>query len=208
MKIKSLWCCAVLVSTVFLLPLSGSGQEYKNDLALKTGIYAINGDLENFDLGLNGEVAYGRSVNSNLKMEFGLGYFRCERFFSRIKPGLGLVTEDSELSVVPITVTAKVVLPSGKWDVFGGAGFGLYLVDYKSSVRGSSLGSFTFKDEDTAFGAHFVAGANYNVSERWYVGFEGKYIFTTDVRFEQTVSGTLVIAEGDMDGMLATFVVG
>lgn len=135
-------------------------------------------------------------------------FFECERFFSRTKPGLGLVTEDVKLSVVPITVTAKVVFPSDGVEVFGGVGFGFYMADFKSSVRGSSLGSFTFKDDDTAFGAHFVAGANFNVSKQWYVGFEGKYIFTTDVRFEQTVSGTPIIAEGDMDGMLATFVVG
>ena len=105
-------------------------------------------------------------------------------------------------------MTAKVVLPSNGVEIFGGVGFGLYMADFKSSMRGSSLGSFTLKDDDTAFGAHFVAGANFNVSKRWYVGFEGKSIFTTDVRFEQTVSGTPVVAEGDMDGMLAAFLVG
>lgn len=208
MKIKSLWCGVVFVSSIFLVPFSGFGQEYKSDLALKAGIYAINGDLDDFDPGFSGELAYGRYVAPNLKMEFGVGYFECDDSFNRFKTGLGWVSEKNELSVIPITATAKISLPGETWEAFGGVGFGVYLADFKSGVRQSNLGSFTLDDSDTAFGAHFVAGANFNVSKRWYVGFEGKYIFTTDVRFEQTVSGTPVFAEGDLDGMLATVVVG
>jgi outer membrane protein W len=208
MKIRSLWCGAVLVSIIFLGPFSSFGQEYVNDLALKAGIYAPNGNLDDFDVGFSGELAYGRYVAPNLKMELGLGYFECDGSFDRLKTGLGQVSEENELSVIPITVTAKVVLPSNTWEAFGGVGFGFYLADFKSQVNRSSLGSFTLDDSDTAFGAHFVAGANYNFSKRWYIGFEGKYVFTTKVRFEGTASGSPVAAKGDLDGMLATVLVG
>ena len=141
-------------------------------------------------------------------MEFGLGYFECDGSFNRFKTGLGLVSEENDLSVIPITVTARFVLPSETWEAFGGVGFGFYLTDFKSAVSRSNLGSFTLSGDDTAFGAHFVAGVNYNFSKRWYIGFEGKYIFTTNVKFEGTVSGTPVVAEGDLDGMLTTVFVG
>ena len=57
MKTRSLCCGAIFVSLTFLIPFSVFGQEYKNDLAVKAGIYATNGDLDDFDLGFSGEVA-------------------------------------------------------------------------------------------------------------------------------------------------------
>lgn len=208
MKVRSLWCGGVLVLIACLIPFSVFGQEYENDIAFKAGIYAPNGDLDDFDVGFSGELAYGRYVGPNLKLELGFGYFECDGSFNRFKTGLGLVSEKNDLSVIPITATAKIVFPGEPWEVFGGMGFGVYLADFKSRVRESALGGFTLDDSDTAFGAHFVAGASYNFSKKWHVGFEGKYIFTSDVKFEGTVSGSPVVAKGDLDGMLTTVFIG
>ena len=208
MKFRSLLCGVILVSFSLILPFQASAQGYANDLALKAGIYATNGSLDDFDIGFNGEFAYGRYVASNLKMELGLGYFECDGSFNRNKPGLGNISEDNDLSVIPFTVTAKIVFPSETWEAFGGVGFGVYMANYDSKVSGSALGNFTLDDDDTAVGVHFVAGALYNISKRWYLGFEGKYIFTTSLKFEGTVSGTPVVAEGDLDGLMATIFVG
>lgn len=208
MKLRTLVCGLILVSFALIVPFPASGQERMNDLAIKAGIYAPNGSLDDFDIGFSGELAYGRYVASNLKMELGLGYFECDGSFNRVKPGLGSVSEDNDLSVIPFTVTAKIVFPSQTWEAFGGVGFGVYMADYDSSVSRSALGSFTLDDDDTALGVHFVAGALYNFSKQWYVGFEGKYIFTTKVEFEGTASGVPVVAKGDLDGMLTTVFVG
>lgn len=208
MKSRALVCTLFLVSFTFIASFPASGQDRVNDLAIKAGIYATNGSLDDFDIGFSGELAYGRYVASNLKMELGIGYFQCDGSFNRVKPVLGNVSEDNDLSVIPLTGTFKIVFPSETWEAFGGVGFGVYMADYESDVSRSAVGSFTLDDEDTAFGVHFVAGALYNFSKQWYLGFEGKYIFTTKVEFEGTAAGIPVVAKGDLDGMLATIFVG
>lgn len=208
MNFRSLAGGVMLVWFAVFLPLPASGQDYKSDLAVKAGIYATNGSLDDFDIGFSGEVAYGRHITSYLKMEFGLGYFQGDGSFTRVKPALGSVSEDNDISVVPFTVTAKLVYPGETWEAFGGMGFGFYMANYESNVSRSALGSFKVDDDDTAFGVHFVAGASYNFSERWYLGFEGRYIFTSDLNFKGTAAGTPVFAEGDLDGILATVFVG
>ena len=208
MKFRSLVCGLIVFSFAVVVPVQAKGQDYKNDLAIKSGIYAPTGSLDNFDVGFSGEVAYGRYVAPYLKMEFGLGYFECDGTFNRVKPVLGSVSEDNDLSVVPVTATAKIVYGSETWAIFGGVGFGFYMANYKSTVSQSALGSFTLNDDDTAFGVQFVAGASYNFSKRWYLGFEGKYILTTDVEFQGTASGSPVVASGDLNGMLTMIFLG
>lgn len=157
------------VCLIFLSSSSALGQEKNAYVAVKAGVFGLTGDLDDaeFDPGFNGEVAY--------------------------EPGLGFISgeEDDEVTVIPVTVTAKEVLPADMFELYLGAGLDWYFTNYdaKASVGGVVLdipfsGTGSFDDDDSVFGARVVVGILMNIAENFFFGVEGKYIWTDDAKVE------------------------
>ena len=147
-------------------------------VAVKGGMYSpsSNFDLDNFNngntshfdgkTGVDSELAIGHYFLPFLAGEFGAGYFQTKGSPSA-QPG------ETMLRVVPVLATGKLILPLGVFEPYGEFGIGAYFT--KLEVSGNS-GNFGGSSEIT-YGLHAGAGFNVMVSDRVFLGLEGRYLW-------------------------------
>jgi hypothetical protein len=173
----------VLVLT-FLIPINVFA-EPPFYIALKPGVYSPqSSDLEGADTGFNGEIAFGYRFNPNIAAEIGTGYFTMGNF---------------DINVFPLTLTLKAILPYKRWEFFGLAGGGVYIVsayDYGES------------DTDAVLGGYLGGGLHYNITPRVFVGWEGKYLWTDKAKLRSEAYGVPLEGKFRMDGIITTAVIG
>lgn len=188
-----------------------------NYITLKPGIYSPQSNsLKQFGTGFNGEIAFGHRFNPNFAMEMGIGYFNTEATFrdsDRISGIRYPFRENDHFNVVPITLSAKLIRPAGKWEFFAMEGIGAYIVSEDTKVSGTInnwSGRASFKDTDAVFGFHLGLGFNYNITPKLFIGAEGKYLWMRQARLRDDTPGVPVAmnAKPRMDGILATAVMG
>lgn len=214
MKRFTLSAAIILIASVFLLPFSAMAQwrgTPENYVTFKAGVYTPTGDLEDddFDPGFNGEVVFGHYFGPYFALEGGIGYFQTEgsqpviAIVTVFDPLIGFydafVLDDLDLtvSVVPLTVTAKGVIPAKPAEFYIGAGAGIYFVKVDGDLR--FLGD-TDSDDDAVWGAHLLAGVNFDLNDLMFFGLEGKYIITDEA------DATLFSEKfgGDLNGFMVT----
>ena len=196
---------AVLVLT-FLIPINVFAKS-PFYIALKPGIYSPqSSDLD--VTGFNGEIAFGYRFNPYIAAEFGIGYFYTEG--EKTVVGATYVDrENFDIDVYPVTLTLKAILPYKKWEFFGLAGGGVYIVsgpydvdDYDYHCDSHHCYYDYDYDYDARLGGFLGAGIHYNITRRIFVGVEGKYVWTDKVNLED------LELKFNMDGIIATAVFG
>lgn len=200
---------------IILVPFNVLAQNEKFYLTAKPGIYSPQtNDLKDFDTGFNGEIALGRQFNKNFAAEMGLGYFNTkgkESFAGTIDTITYRVIADSKINIIPVTLTLKGIYPINKWDLFALGGIGAYFVsgDLKLNIAANGMSfSDTAEDKDTIFGAHFGLGLHYNITPKFFLGLESKYLWAGDAKLKDTLYGVPVEAKFNLNGILATAVIG
>ncbi len=133
-------------------------------------------DLNNFNggstthldtkTGFDGEIAVGHYFMPIFGIEVGIGYFE-SKGSPAAEPG------STKLKVVPVLVSAKLFLPLGPIEPYGEAGIGHYFTDLDVS---GNLGSFSGSSKGT-YGVHLGAGLNFNLTDSFFLGAEGRYIW-------------------------------
>lgn len=213
------WYISILVAivaVVYAMPSCIIAAD-NNYITLKPGIYSPQSNsLKQFGTGFNGEIAFGHRYNPNFAVEMGIGYFNTEatlRSSDRISGIRYPFREKDHLDVVPITMSAKLVLPADKWEFFVMEGIGAYIVSEDTKISGTVnnwSGRASFKDTDTVFGFHLGLGFNYNITPKLFVGAEGKYLWAREARLKDSTPGVPVSmdAKRKMDGVLAMAVLG
>jgi opacity protein-like surface antigen len=185
----------VTMTLIFLLPISATGQERRDYIIVKGGVYSPTGGLDdlNFGSGFNGEVAWGHYFSANVALEVGAGYF-----------------ESDDIRVVPFLATGKAIYPTGNWELFAEVGVGAYFAKFDGTLNNPVVGVIVFDDDDAVFGLNLGFGVNYNITEEFYLGIEGKYLLTSDAEFggKATATGGLASLETDLDGYIVTGVFG
>jgi hypothetical protein len=131
--------------------------------------------------------------------------------------------EDDDISVIPVTLTVKGVLPADMFELYLGGGIGWYFVSFDgdATISGTVLdvpfqSSLSFDDDDNVFGGHVVVGAVINFSEVFFFGVEGKHIWTGEADFSGTAqfvidSTTIPVPidiEANVNGYTVTGVLG
>ena len=187
---------AILVLTmtlVFLLPISATGQEKRDYVIAKGGVYSPTGGLDdlNFGAGFNGEVAWGHYFSPNFALEIGAGYF-----------------ESDDMRVVPFLATGKALYPTGNWELFAEVGVGAYFVKFDGRLNDPVVGVIVFDDDDAVFGLSLGFGVNYNITEEFFLGIEGKYLLTSDAEFGGSATSGPASLETELDGYIVTAVFG
>lgn len=150
-----------------------------NYLAIKGGIYSPSNKFDvtnipggstfsHFDskIGFAGEIAVGHYLAPFLAMEVGAGYFDSNGKAEAV------AGPDAKLRVVPVTATAKVLIPLGFLEPYGEFGVGGY---FNKLYRKGSLPNENTK---ATFGLHAGAGINFNVTRAFFLGLEGKYLWS------------------------------
>jgi hypothetical protein len=197
----------------FLIPINVFAQS-PFYFALKPGIYSPqSSDLDGFDTGFNGEIAFGFRVNPSLAAEIGFGYFNTkgeERVGGATYGG-----REFDLDVFPITFTLKVIFPYKRWEFFGLMGGGAYIVsqpydydDYHHDYHRHYDYEDDHVDYDAVLGGYLGAGIHYNITPRMFVGVEGKYLWTDKVKLDYGEFGAPLDINFRLDGILATGVFG
>jgi opacity protein-like surface antigen len=181
-------------------PVFAAEQARLNYVVVKTGIYNPTGDLDNFDTGLNIEGVFGRYFHKNFALEGGIGLFGTKAEYSGTSALLGTYTEENKIAAIPLTVTAKGLLPLDKLELYAGAGLGVYLASADAELRTSNLGNFTLDDNDIVFGLHLTAGGIYNITERFFFGIDTKYLSTEEASFKGTALGQTYTIKSDLTG--------
>ena len=171
----------VLVLCVGLsLPFTAEAQNY---LVLKGGIYSPqNEKLYNFDSGFNGELAFGRYFNKNLALEVASGYFK-----TRATKSADVVSAEATLdfNLVPLTGALRAIIPMGAFELYGLGGGGAYFLWSDTSVSTNNRSSSSSdKYNQTLAGGFLGAGATIKVSPTVFLGLEGKYLWTTNLKLD------------------------
>lgn len=171
---------AFLLSANLSLAADG-GDKPANYLVIKGGIYSPSNDFDVQDIpgdstvsrldnkiGFAGEVALGRYIMPAVAMELGAGYFESKG------SGEAVAGSDARLRVVPVVITAKVLFPFGPVEPYGEFGVGGYF----SKVRDFKIDESS--NTKAMFGLHAGVGLNFNVTDGFFFGLEGKYLWTDD----------------------------
>jgi outer membrane protein W len=171
----------VLIIAIALVSLSATAfaaLDSDSYIAVKGGVYSPSDsyDLDNFNdgetthldskTGFAGEVVIGHYFLPVLAVELGAGYFE-----SKGSPAAG--PGESKLKVVPVVATGKVFLPLGPFEPYGLFGIGAYISDLELDGNTNDFNGST----EITYGLHAGAGFNINLSNDFFVGFEGKYLW-------------------------------
>ncbi len=146
---------------------------------MKPGIYApLESRLSDFDPGFAGTLAFGEYTSENFS--WGIE-------FSNLNTDFDNGSQKNEISANSAKLILTWIKPFGrkrnrKWEIYLNIGGGIYFVDLEGA--GSVVSG---KESDEVYGVEVGLGGNFNLSKRFYLGLEGKYIYTTDVEVFQPV---------------------
>ena len=193
MKLRASVISVLSVAVIALLPFSAMGQEKRDYVIAKAGVYSPTGGLDdlNFGTGFNGEVAWGHHFSPNFALELGGGYF-----------------ESDDTRVVPFMAIGKGIYPTGNWELFAEVGVGVYFAKFRGILSDPAFGTVTINEDDTVFGLTLGIGVNYNITEEFFLGIGGKYLVTTDAEFMGSATGGPVKLETDLNGYIVTAIFG
>lgn len=186
-------CLAVVIAGIS--PAHAQQDAKKNYVVLNMGAYfPTSGSLDSLNSsGFNGEVAVGRYLTKNLAIELGVGAFGLSGDdVVGFDPSFGAYSYSDSVTVVPITLGLKAVIPiTDKFEIYGKGGIGAYFINYDRDIDSTRLGNdIHYSDDKTVFGGFVGGGALYNINKMFYAGVEYKYHFIASVDFAPPIMGT------------------
>jgi outer membrane protein W len=190
---KKIMMCFALGAALFLVPGSIGTAAAEPYMMLKGGIYSPESDdLDGFSRDVAGEISLGHYFNDFFALELGAGYFQTDRE-SEVSD---LNIAESDIWAIPVTLSARFVIPlyGVKPYVMGGVGF--YYVKAETEVPALGI---SLDDSDTTWGYHVGAGINFNITRNILLGVEAKYIWA-EAEFQANGFNLDV----DLDGFIAT----
>ena len=134
------------------------------------GIFEPNGDsdgLSRYDSGGNFDVGIGSRVSPVFAVDGTFGGYSAKH-------------GSNEVSVVPMTIGGRLILPNPFIEPYVGAGLGLYFtkVDEDSASSGRGFAPFSgIDDHSSDFGGYLSGGLDMWLNNRVALNFEGKYHF-------------------------------
>ncbi len=205
----------VLVLMVLAAGFTGSaGAEadstYRNYGQIHLGVNDFTEDMDDagFGAGLAVGGRYGRYLNRYLILEAEIDFFGADSESDGFSTATGNYEREDVLAVFGVLATLKGEFPVGPVRIFGGGGVGYYFVSLSSELDTQTMGDFDSDDGDGVFGAHAVIGANYDITQRFFVGLQGLYRWTDDVDLHETEGPLLIDLDGDLIGYTITLSAG
>jgi len=189
MRTKWVWLVLIIISMVGFATGSTAADRLGNYLALKGGIYSPSAtfDLSNVDVettfdgdtetGFDGEIAFGHYLLPTFALELGIGYFRGKGSYETTA-----TRGQVDFDVIPVILSAKVLVPVGAVDPYGEFGIGAYFSEFNVD---DSLNTF---DGTTTFGIHAGAGLNVAISPKVFIGVEARYVWAEPSFGGQTIT--------------------
>lgn len=178
MKLTSILFSICVIILLAMTQAFGQSDKPSNYLMLKAGVYDPSHNFEiegaggngidiNSESGINGEIAIGHYFSPFLAFELGAGYFENEGTAAA-------QTGKIQLNVVPVVLTGKLLAPFGPVEPYILGGIGAYLTDYDSEVSTSTAITST----RLTYGLHAGAGINFDLTNWFFIGAEGRYLWS------------------------------
>jgi len=136
------------------------------------GIFDPNDDLDGlrgYDSGGNFDIGVGSRVSPLFAIDGTFG-------------GYGTDLGSNEVTVVPLTIGARLIIPHPFIEPYFGAGLGLYFSSLDEPVNG-------IDDTSSDFGGYLSIGADFWLNPRVALNFEGKYHWV-DPTFEDNLGNS------------------
>ena len=203
---NGIWLVLIVLFVGVFASSDALAQSQQFYMALKPGAFFPQGDIEDWDTGFSGELAFAKRYSNNLAVELNVGWYNLDES-ERVSGVINGVTysagASADLDIFPFALTVKGILPFDRFELYGLAGIGAYFA--RAEVKGSATVNNLFyraSDSDSGYAAGFTIGLgfNVNVSPSWFIGVEGKYLFTSDV--------TLFGVDTNLNGIIALGVIG
>jgi opacity protein-like surface antigen len=140
------------------------------------------------------DAIFGRRFSPNLAGELGLGWYKA----GGDEMDLFGTTMENDLTLMPITASARLIAPLGEFEPYALVGVGLYRATLGSTINDPEFGSFSGDETATGFGLHFGAGAAFQVNQSTSLGFELRYA-TAEPEFDDGDGGEFGV---DVSGIL------
>lgn len=124
------------------------------------GLFEPNDDrdgLKGYDSGGAFDVGIGSRVSPVLAIEGAFGAYSAER-------------GPDDISVVPLTIGARLIIPSNVIEPYLGGGLGLYFANLDEPSTMAQI-----NDSDTTIGGYAALGVDAWLNPRMALNFEGKY---------------------------------
>ena len=106
-----------------------------------------------------------------------------------------------------LCTSLKGIIPLDRFEIYGIGGIGAYINRGEGPTFSpgiSGIGSrVSFSDTDVAFGGYLGAGVNFNITNTFFLGVEGKYLWTK-ANFESTLNGYNLKLDVDIRGFIVT----
>lgn len=196
-----------LISIVHPISAADNPTSY---LAIKGGLLSLDKieneggnikiDLDTED-GYGGEIALGHYFLPFLAIELEGGYFEIN--YSRDS----IFIDDVKLQIVPVLATLKVLLPLGPIEPFGEFGGGVYLAQF--DAEGNLVEFSDSSDTYASYGLHAGGGLNLNLTDTFYLGAEGRYIWSKPSWvIDDAEINDIEIDDIEIDGYTVTGVLG
>jgi opacity protein-like surface antigen len=137
------------------------------------GVYNPNSDadgLRGYDSGGNFAVAFGSRLSPLFAVEGTLGAFGTEE-------------GSSEVSVYPMTMGGRFIVPNPFIEPYIGAGVGIYFANLKEPPSG-------IDDSSTEFGGYLSLGMDFWLNQRVALNIEGRYHWV-DASFENNLGSSV-----------------
>lgn len=175
MKLKTLILALLIFTAIFQITVPFSQEvcaiEKPHYLALRPGLYFFTDDMEEktfIQTGFSGEAAYGYYFHPNFGLELNTGYFH---------DGV----KGHDVRGCPTMIIAKgYYSPIKLVELYAGVGGGAVYAEFEGDTKFGRV-----DDDDTVVGGNVVFGTNFNVLSNFFVGMQGRYIFTDKVDFNQ-----------------------
>lgn len=165
-------------------------------------------DVSDYDTGFSGGVGYGRYFSNYFKIETSYEYYGTNNEVKGFNNDAGHYSRDDYIGVSSLLITLKAEVPIGPVDIFAGGGVGIYGAFYGSEIHTQWHGNHDGNDFDTVFGAHVSIGINCNITDRFFIGFDGKYHWTDEIELYDYVHHVPVSYDGNLNGYTLSFVAG
>ncbi len=167
---------AAVLAAVALAPAARAFEPAYDYANLRAGVFVPQGSsIRPFDTGLDLEAAVGRAFLSFVAGEVSIGYASAEADprTVRYQDGSGRAFPIREgYQLVPITMTAKLILPAGSIEPWIGGGAGAAWARIYQDPTGSQP---TLTETQTTFEYHACGGVTVQLGKRWYVGGDLRY---------------------------------
>jgi outer membrane protein W len=153
-------------------------------------------DLDAVELnnGFGLDAIFGRRFSPNIAGELGLGWYKA----GGDEIDLFGTTMEADLTLMPMTASARFIAPLGEFEPYALVGFGLYRATLGSKINDPEFGNISGDETSTGFGVHFGAGASFQVNQSTSLGFEVRYA-TAEPEFDDGDGGEFGV---DVSGVL------